>query len=202
MKKILVLLFGLCVSITAFGQYDSWGDVPERAQQEFIQKMKQNSPQTLTSDFYLIRCDFGEPNIKSILYNKTQGKLYYQTPGILRLEATASTFITDFDKSTRPYFNSNTFKILLSVIDASIYQDEKNFEVSIQYWPSMNEWRVQLTPKRKSYAKEIELIEIYFTQDLLNIESITLHEYRYHTDINFENQISNQPLDNKLFYVE
>lgn len=201
MKKILVLLFGLCVSITAFCQYDSWEDVPEKAKQEFIQKMKKNSPQTLTSDFYFFRCDTREM-FEKIRYNKSEGKLYYQTPSILRLEATASTFITDFDKSTRPYFNSNMFKILLSVIDASIYQDEKNFEVSIQYWPSMNEWRVQLTPKRKSYAKEIELIEIYFTQDLLNIESITLYEYRYHTDIYFENQISNQPLDNKLFYVE
>ena len=200
MKKILVLLFGLCVSITAFGQYDSWGDVPEKAQQEFIQKMKQNSPQTLTSDFYFFRCDTREM-FEKVRYNKSEGKLYYQTPCLLRWETTTSRFIT-VDKSTQLYFNSNTFKILLSVIDASIYQDEKNFEVSIQYWPSMNEWRVQLTPKRKSYAKEIELIEIYFTQDLLNIESITLHEYRYHTDINFENQINNQPLDNKLFYVE
>ncbi len=212
MKKLLSLFFIILISISAYCQYAR--TATEQEKKDFFAKITQVSKNTKN-----LSCDFTMTKSSTLLQegNESKGKMYFQNPHKLRWEYTSpnksalivneqNVVLKNGDGSINTNVNTRMLKglsdVIISTIDGSGLQDEKNFTTSLVFTSNgMGPCILYLTPKGR-LANMYKTIEITFTQDYL-ATSIQLNEQNGDSiSIRFANRKTNQPIDQKLFNVQ
>lgn len=214
MKKLLSTFCIILISISAYCQYAR--TATEQEKKDFFSKITQVSKNTKT-----LSCDFIMTKSSTLLQegNESKGKMYFQNPHKLRWEYTSpnksalivneqNVVLKNGDGSVNTNVNTRMLKglsdVIISTIDGSGLQDEKNFATSLVFMSNIGingPCILYLTPKGR-LANMYKKIQISFSPDY-SAEFIQLDEQNGDSmTIRFSNKKTNQPIDQKLFNVQ
>ena len=215
MRKILCYIGLLLCCVPAFSQQKEiylQGKLTGLNHEDIIWEISTAAKKTKT-----LYCDFVQEKTSSLVAETaiSKGKMYFKSPHSLRWEYVspqASALIVNNNdvalktaNGTSADVNTRMLKelanIIISSIDGSGLNDSKNFSAELSV--SDLHYMVELTPVNKRIAAVYSSIVLIIQRETYLADSIILIEKNGDKmKISFSNHKLNQPLDNKLFYVE
>ena len=215
MRKILCYIGLLLCCVPAFSQQKEiylQGKLTGLNHEDIIWEISTAAKKTKT-----LYCDFVQEKTSSLVAETaiSKGKMYFKSPHSLRWEYVspqASALIVNNNdvalktaNGTSADVNTRMLKelanIIISSIDGSGLNDSKNFSADLSV--SDLHYMVELTPVNKRIAAVYSSIVLIIQRETYLADSIILIEKNGDKmQISFANHKLNQPLDNKLFYVE
>ena len=215
MRKILCYIGLLLCCVPAFSQQKEiylQGKLTGLNHEDIILEISTAAKKTKT-----LYCDFVQEKTSSLVAETaiSKGKMYFKSPHSLRWEYVspqASALIVNNNdvalktaNGTSADVNTRMLKelanIIISSIDGSGLNDSKNFSAELSV--SDLHYMVELTPVNKRIAAVYSSIVLIIQRETYLADSIILIEKNGDKmKISFSNHKLNQPLDNKLFYVE
>jgi len=207
MRKSSLFVLFIVASVVVFGQNLK----PLTDVEHFLSTLKEKSENTKS-----IAADFTEEKYLSFLKEpqKSSGVFYYQAENKMRWEQqTPSEYIILINDDMMKFQengkekNINAAKqvtskikdLMLTLIKGDFHEN-KAFEA--EYFQNNDIYVVILNPQNKKLSKVFEKIELHFTRESLNLESLTFFEKEGDKSImTFQNQQINQNIEASRFKI-